>query len=109
MANTSVGMFKCYGNKEGLQSNIADNSLQPRKESWKLKDGMIKVILEKEAFDNSMQDNCTQGCSWNHGGQGGSCNNNNNPLYRDGGIVMARDRNVEEGLGMKDILKEKSL
>lgn len=74
MADMSVGMFKCYGNKEGLQSYIAGDSLQLRKESWKLKDDIIKVVFEKKAFGDSSQDNGRQGCSRNRGGQGGGCN-----------------------------------
>lgn len=41
-----------------------------------MRDYIIKVTFEEDAFGNSIQDNCRQGCSWKGGGQGRSCNKN---------------------------------
>lgn len=39
-----------------------DNALEPGKENWKPKDDIIKVLFEKEAFGNNIQDNFRQCC-----------------------------------------------
>lgn len=35
-----------------------------------MRDDIIKVTFKEDAFGNSIQDNCRQGCSWNGGDQG---------------------------------------
>lgn len=34
-----------------------------------MRDYIIKVTFEEDAFGNSIQDNCRQGCSWKGGDQ----------------------------------------